>query len=247
VHWKLAGETAVVTGGAGGIGREIAAALAGMGARVAVLDINEDGAKEVAAAVGGTAIRVDLTDPDDVALAYERATAELNSVDILVNNAGWDKVGPFVASDPTVWERLISINLRAPIQLTHCALPSMLERGRGRCIFISSDAGRVGSTGEAVYGACKGGIVAFAKTIARESARASVTSNAICPGPTDTPLFDEVAAGNPKLMETLKRAIPLGRLGTPGDVANTVAFLATEQAAYITGQTISVSGGLTMS
>jgi 2-hydroxycyclohexanecarboxyl-CoA dehydrogenase len=244
--WKLAGSTALVTGGAGGIGRHIAVRLAEVGARVAVLDVNEDGAKRVAAEVGGIAVCADLTDRDDIGEAFRRVGDELGPVDILVNNAGWDKVGPFVESDPDVWDVLIAINLWAPIQLTRLALPSMIDRRGGRLIYISSDAARVGSSGEAVYSACKGGIISFAKTIAREVARTGVTSNAVCPGPTDTPLMREAAGDNPKLIAALERAIPAGRLGTPDDVAPAVAFLATEEAGFITGQTLSVSGGLTM-
>jgi len=242
----LAGRTALVTGGAGGIGSRIARDLADLGARVLIADLDMDGARSVAAGIPDVAVfEVDLSDPDSVATLAEAIKAE-EHVDVLVNNAGWDKVGPFVDSDPALWDRLIGINLRAPMQLTHALLPGMLERSWGRLLFISSDAGRVGSTGEAVYGACKSGLIGFAKTMAREAARQQVTSNVVCPGPSDTPLLQEVASGNPKLVESLKKAIPLRRLGEPRDVAGMVAFLASERADYITGQTISVSGGLTM-
>ena len=240
---SLRGRRAVVTGGAGGIGSAICRDLATLGAQVAVCDLNETGAREVAAAIeGGTAHRVDLTDPASI----DELVPRLGEVDILVNNAGWDKVQPFVASESDTWDRLIAINLRAPIHLTHALLPGMLERGGGRLVFISSDAARVGSTGEAVYSACKAGLIGFSKTLAREAARTKTTSNVVCPGPSDTPLLAEVAGDNPKLVESLKRAIPLGRLGEPADVAALVAFLCSERAAFITGQTISVSGGLTM-
>jgi 2-hydroxycyclohexanecarboxyl-CoA dehydrogenase len=245
--WTLAGSTAIVTGGAGGIGTRIVAELSSLGAKVAILDIDEVRAKQVAEAHNATAFRVDLTDPDDIANAHRVVQDELGTVDILVSNAGWDKVGPFVDSDPAVWDVLMAINLRAPIQLTHCVLPAMIERGAGRLIYVSSDAGRVGSSGEAVYSACKGGIISFAKTVAREVARKGITSNSVCPGPTDTPLMAEAMGDNPKLITALNRAVPMGRIGTPEDVAPAVAFLATKEAGYITGQVLSVSGGLTMS
>jgi 2-hydroxycyclohexanecarboxyl-CoA dehydrogenase len=243
----LEGRVAVVTGGAGGIGSRIVQDLAALGARVAVCDLNEAGAKQVAGEhANAAAFAVDLSDVDSIEAMAQAVTQDLGRVDILVNNAGWDKVGPFVDSDPALWDRLIGINLRAPMQLTYAFLPGMLANGWGRMVFVSSDAARVGSTGEAVYSACKAGLIGFAKTIARESARKGVTSNVVCPGPTDTPLLSEVAAGNEKLVESLKRSIPVGRLGQPRDVAGMVGFLASERAEYITGQTISVSGGLTM-
>lgn len=239
----LEGRTALVTGGAGGIGSAICRDLASLGARVAVCDVNEKGADEVASSIeGATAYTVDLAQPDSI----DDLVGAIAEVDVLVNNAGWDKVEPFVDSRPATWDRLMAINLRGPIQLTHAYLPGMMARGGGRIVFVSSDAARVGSTGEAVYAACKSGLIGFAKTIAREAARAQVTSNVVCPGPSDTPLLAEVAGGNPKLVESLKRAIPLGRLGQPSDVAGVIAFLCSERAGYVTGQTISVSGGLTM-
>ncbi len=245
--WELAGETAIVTGGAGGIGARIVAELAGLGARIAILDKDEVGAQKVAAEHGAIAIAMDLTDPASVARAYAAAVDALGPIDVLVNNAGWDKVGPFVDSDPAVWDVLLAINLRGPIQLTQLAVPSMIERGSGRLIYTSSDAGKVGSKGEAVYAACKGGIIAFAKTMAREVARKGITSNAVCPGPTETPLLNQVLGDNPGLVTALGKAVPMGRIGTPEDVAPVVAFLATKEAGFVTGQAISVSGGLTMS
>jgi 2-hydroxycyclohexanecarboxyl-CoA dehydrogenase len=245
--YTLAGGTALVTGGARGMGARIATWLAAAGAKVAILDILADDAEATATEIGGVAVACDLTDPDAIDAAYAQVAAEVGDLDIVVNCAGWDKAEPFVRNDPAVWDRLLAVNLRAPIQLTHLVLPGMMERGRGRLIFIGSDAGRVGSTGEAVYSACKGGVIAFAKTVAREAARSGVTSNTVCPGPTDTVLFNEVMGDNLKLKEALKRAIPLGRLGDPDDIAAAVFFLATAQAGFITGQTLSVSGGLTMS
>jgi 2-hydroxycyclohexanecarboxyl-CoA dehydrogenase len=243
----LDGRVALVTGGAGGIGSHIVQDLSAMGATVLVCDVNETGAKDVAVRTrNASALVVDLADPDDIDRLSTRVLEEFGRVDVLVNNAGWDKVGPFLTSDPHLWDRLIGINLRAAIQLTYAFLPAMVAHEWGRLVFVSSDAARVGSTGEAVYASCKAGLIGFAKTIARESARKGVTSNVVCPGPSDTPLLAEVAAGNEKLVESLRRSIPVGRLGQPRDVAGMVGFLASERAEYITGQTISVSGGLTM-
>ena len=245
--FTLEGRIAVVTGGAGGLGTRIVQDLSALGATVVVADVNETGAKEVAASADNAiAAGVDLSDPASIESFAAGVLEQFGRVDILVNNAGWDKVGPFVDSDPLLWDRLIGINMRAPIQLAYKFLPAMMENGWGRLIFVSSDAARVGSTGEAVYAACKAGLIGFAKTVARESARKGVTSNVVCPGPSDTPLLAEVAAGNQKLVDSLKRSIPVGRLGEPKDVAAMVSFFASERAEYITGQTVSVSGGLTM-
>jgi 2-hydroxycyclohexanecarboxyl-CoA dehydrogenase len=243
----LAGRTAVVTGGAGGMGSAISRDLASLGARVVVADINADGAAKVAADLpDGLALPVDLADPESVAGFAAQVKEAVGRVDVLVNNAGWDKVEPFLKSTPQTWDRLIAINLRAPIQLTHAFLGDMVEARWGRLVFVASDAGRVGSSGEAVYAACKAGLIGFSKTIARESAKYGVSSNTVCPGPSDTPLLQEVAAGNPKLVESLERSIPMKRLAHPDDIAGVVAYFCTERAGYVTGQTISVSGGLTM-
>jgi 2-hydroxycyclohexanecarboxyl-CoA dehydrogenase len=243
----LSGRVALVTGGAGGIGSAIVRDLAAIGAKVVICDLNEAAAKQLAADVpDAVALPVDLSQPTSVDELAIRIADEVGKVDVLVSNAGWDKVGPFLQSDPDVWDRLLHINLRAPIQLTHRLLGAMVEQHWGRIVYISSDAARVGSTGEAVYSACKAGLIGFSKTIAREAARGGVTSNVVCPGPSDTPLLQEVAGDNPKLVESLKRAIPIGRIGQPDDVSGLVAFLCSERAEFITGQTISVSGGLTM-
>lgn len=243
----LRDRVAIVTGAGSGIGRAIAIRLAEEGVRVAIADINESAARDVAASIGGSAIPIptDVTDPESVRAAIER-TAALGPLDILVNNAGWDKAEPFVQSSEDTWHRIIAINLLGPMHCTRAVLPGMIERGAGRIVSISSDAGRVGSTGEAVYSAAKAGIIGFSKTIAREVARHRINVNVVCPGPTDTPLLEQVAAGNPRLVEALARAIPFGRLGQPDDIAGAVAFLASDDAAFITGQTLSVSGGLTM-
>ncbi|MBO2446767.1 SDR family oxidoreductase [Actinomadura barringtoniae] len=239
---SLSGRTAVVTGGAGGIGRAICADLAALGARVIVADIDLVAAEEAAKEVGGVALRVDLTDPDDI----DRFIGAAGDVDILVHNAGVSIVEPFTESDPAAWDLMWKINLRAPMQLTKGLLPGMVERGGGRLIFISSDGARAGSGGEGAYAATKAGLFGLAKTLAREAARGGVTSNIVCPGPTDTPMVRAVSDQHPGLLDKLAKQIPLRRIGRPDDIAGIVAFLCTDRAAYITGQTLSVSGGITM-
>jgi 2-hydroxycyclohexanecarboxyl-CoA dehydrogenase len=177
----------------------------------------------------------------------DQVRRQFGRIDVLVNNAGWDKASPFVDSDPADWDRVIAINLYGVLHTCHAVLPVMAEQGGGTVVNLASDAGRVGSSGEAVYSAAKGGVIAFTKTIARESARHGITANAVCPGPTDTALFASMGGDNPKLREALTKAIPLRRLAQPSDLANVVAFLASDEASYVTGQTVSVSGGLTMS
>ena len=249
---KLKDRAAVVTGGASGIGRAITQALAREGARVAVLDLDEGGARETAAAIeraGGSAAahRVDVTDVGAVDGAIDAVAARWGGLHVLVNCAGWDKPMPFVETTPEFWDKIIAVNLRGPLACTRAALRHMIKADYGKIVTIASDAGRVGSTGEAVYSAAKGGLIAFTKTVAREVARHHINVNCVCPGPSDTPLFQkEFAAKSPKLAESLKRVIPWGRLGVPDDVAPAVVFLASDDAGFITGQTLSVSGGLTM-
>ncbi|TMM02807.1 MAG: 3-oxoacyl-ACP reductase FabG [Actinobacteria bacterium] len=228
---------ALVTGGARGIGRAIALALAADGRRVVVGDLLE------ADADGMLAVRLDVTDPASVARAVGEVEEALGPVDILVNNAGWDEMRPFLETDEPFWDRVLDINLKGGLRMIKATAPGMVERGWGRVVNIGSDAGRVGSSLESVYSAAKGGVIAFTKTLARELARTGVTANTVCPGPTRTPMLAEM---EPRLVEALERAVPMRRLGEPDDVAAAVAFFASERAGYITGQTLSVSGGLTM-
>ena len=220
------------------------AALGRQGCRVAAADLQDAPAAQDALPVG-----IDVTDPDSVARAVARVRAELGPVEILVNAAGWDEFHPFLDTGEEFWRRVIAVNFEGTLRTTHAVLAEMSERGFGRIVNVASDAARVGSSGEAVYAGAKAAVVAFTKTIAREAARAGVTANAVCPGPTDTPMLERMAAGAPdaeRLVAALKRAVPLGRLAEPNDVAAAVAFLASEEAGFITGQTLSVSGGLTM-
>ncbi len=251
---RLTGKTVVITGGGGGIGGATCLRLAAEGARVAVYDLNLDAARKVVDRIvtaGGqaAAFRCDITQRAEVDAAVAATQAQLGPVDVLVNNAGWDVFKPFLRTEPAEWERLIAINLTGALHMHHAILPGMAERKSGRIVNVASDAARVGSSGEAVYAACKGGLVALSKTLAREHARHGITVNVVCPGPTDTALLAGVvegAAHPEKLIEAFIRAIPLGRLGKPEDLAGAIAFLASDDAAFVTGQVLSVSGGLTM-
>lgn len=245
---------AFVSGAGRGIGRAIAIKLAGRGNAVAVADLREPEASETVAAIdrdGGRALAVpiDVTDTGRVEAAVRTTAEALGQVDILVNNAGWDEYHPFLETDEAFWNRVIEVNFKGALRLTRALLPGMVERGFGRVVNIGSDAGRVGSSLEAVYSGAKGAVIAFTKTIAREVARSGVTANTVCPGPTETPMLDEIAAGSEnaaKVIDAMTRAVPMKRLGQPEDVAAAVAFLASDEAGFITGQTLSVSGGLTM-
>ena len=245
---------AVVCGGARGIGRASALALARAGCAVAVADVREDDARQAADELRGPgaralAVSMDVTDGASVAAAMAGATAELGAVEVLVNCAGWDLFKPFTETDEDFWRRVIAINYEGCLRTTQAVVGEMARRGWGRIVNLSSDAGRVGSAQEAVYAGAKGAVIAFTKTIAREFARAGVTANVVCPGPTETDMLSEMVAGAAdaeRLVGALERAVPMRRLGRPEEVAHAVAFLASEQAGYITGQTLSVSGGLTM-
>lgn len=244
-----AGRVALVTGGAGSIGAAICRSLEAAGHRLAVADLERAGAEAVAGALGGLGLRLDVADPGSVAEAFERCEAELGAVEVLVNCAGWDEFRRFVETDEAFTAKVLEINLVGPIRTTRRALPGMIERGFGRIVNIASDAGRVGSSLESIYSGAKGGVIAFTKTIAREAARHGVTANSVCPGPTDTPLLHGAAATSAspeKMLAALARAVPMRRLGRPEDIGPAVAFLASEGAGFVTGQTLSVSGGLTM-
>jgi len=251
---RFSDKTVIVTGGGGGIGGATCRRFAREGARVAVLDLNLDAARQTAqdiTAAGATAMpfKCDIANRADVDAAIDAVESDLGAIDILVNNAGWDVFRPFTDTSPQQWDKLIAINLIGALHMHHAVLPGMVERKAGRIVNIASDAARVGSSGEAVYAACKGGIVAFSKTIAREHARHGITVNVVCPGPTDTALFADYkeGAGDPeKLVKAFTRSIPLGRIGQPQDLPGAILFFASDDAAYATGQVLSISGGLTM-
>jgi 2-hydroxycyclohexanecarboxyl-CoA dehydrogenase len=247
-------KTVVITGGGGGIGSATALHFARLGARVAVFDRDIAAGEQAAsaiAAVGGTvrAFACDITNRTEIETAVARTEDALGPIGVLVNNAGWDIFRPFLETSPEEWRKLIEINLVGALHMHHVVLPGMVARQHGRIVNIASDAARVGSTGEAVYAACKAALVGLSKTLAREHARDGITFNVVCPGPTDTNLFAEYKKGaaNPeKLMEAFRRSIPLGRIGRPEDLPAAIAFFASEEAGFVTGQVLSVSGGLTM-
>jgi len=248
---RLEGKVAIVTGAAQGIGRAIATRLAAEGAAVAVADIQSEVAERTAAEIadaGGRAIAVklDVTKFDDANGAADKVERELGPIEILVNNAGWDKLEPFVESKPETWDKIIAINYRGVLNCCRAIAPRMQKRTSGKIVSIASDAGRVGSTGEAVYAGCKAGIIGFSKTLARELARNKINVNVVCPGPTETALLREAMAGREGVLEAMARGIPFRRLGKPEDLAGAVAFLVSPDADFVTGQVISVSGGLTM-
>ncbi|MGR8950080.1 MAG: SDR family oxidoreductase [Gammaproteobacteria bacterium] len=252
---RFSGKVVLITGAAGGIGSALVKRFLSEDATVIANDIDADRLQALADANQssfGTShlilLPLDITDHAGVAASIERIWQQ-HPIDALVNNAGWDTPVQFIDSDPDVWAKLIKINLNGPLNLQHAIVPRMVERGSGKIVNIASDAGRVGSSGEAVYSACKGGIIAFSKSLAREVARANVQVNVVCPGPTDTALLKDFAGEGEygqKIYDGLKRAIPMKRLGQPQDITGAVAFLASADADFVTGQTLSVSGGLTM-
>jgi len=248
---KFEQKTAIVTGAGSGIGRAAALGLARQGAKVVLGDLSIERAKAVAAEIsdfGGTAepVQVDVADAGLVRTMVAVAMETFGQIDILVSNAGWDKVMPFVSTDEGLWDRVIAVNYRGHLACAHAVVPHMIEAGSGKVVLVASDAGRVGSSGEAVYSGAKGAVIAFSKALARETARQGLNVNCVAPGLTDTPMLADVSDGNEKLMAAIIRSIPLGRVGTPQEVAQAVLFLASSDADYITGQTLSVNGGLSM-
>jgi 2-hydroxycyclohexanecarboxyl-CoA dehydrogenase len=248
---KFQGKTAIVTGAGSGIGRAAALGLARGGANVVLGDLSLDRAQVVAkeiSALGGSAhpVQVDVANADLVRTMVAVTMEEFGQIDILVSNAGWDKVMPFVGTDEGLWDRVIAVNYRGHLACAHAVVPHMIDAGSGKVVLVASDAGRVGSSGEAVYSGAKGAVIAFSKALARESARQGINVNCVAPGLTDTPMLAGVSEGNEKLMAAIIRSIPLGRVGTPEEVAQAVLFLASSDADYITGQTLSVNGGLSM-
>lgn len=250
----LNNRVAIITGAAGGIGRAICRRFLEEGAHILAVDINAEALKGLVTDLGFDETRlyplaVDIADYQAVKDAVDRGVAKFGKLDILVNNAGWDIAKPFLQTDPELWDKIIAINLLGPLNLHKAAMPHMIAGGGGKVVNVASDAGRVGSSGESVYSACKGGLISFSKTIAREYARDNIRVNAVCPGPTDTALLRSFVGDGEfgqKVYEGLKRAIPLKRLGQPDDIPGMIAFLSSDDANFITGQVISVSGGLTM-
>ena len=242
---------AFITGAGRGIGREIARTLASKGMDIIVTDVNLDNANETVSILeqeGGKAVAVycDVTKLESVQEAVATSVSHFGKIDVLVNNAGWDKVEPFLKSEPRTWELIMNINLMGQIHTCKEILPVMIQNGYGKVVNIASDSGRVGSSGEAVYSAAKGGVIAFTKTMAREMARHKININCISPGPSNTPLFQEIGSYNEGIAAALEKAIPFRRLAQPSDIANSVAFLVSDEAEYVTGQTLSVNGGLAM-
>ncbi len=248
----LQGKVAIVTGGGQGIGRALSLRLAEEGCKVAIFDMNPVVAEETVSLAGdgvAKAYQVDVTDYDGVKAAVEAVEVDLGPVWVLVNNAGWDLPKPFIATDKPLWDKIIAINLYGPLNTHHIVAPLMVTRGGGRIINIASDAARVGTSTEAVYSACKGGVISFTKSVARELASKGVLLNIVCPGPTNTPMMAAVLGEGEaavKWKDAMVRGIPLRRMGEPEDYAGIVAFLASDDASFMTGQTISVAGGMNM-
>ena len=247
---RLEGRAALVTGGASGIGAATALRLAAEGARVAVADIDADGARDVAGQVDGAAVTMDVADLDSVRAGVDEAAAAVGPLDVLVNNAGTDRFSFFSKSDPELWDFVLGVNLRGTLAVTHAVLPALQERGGGSIVNVASEAGRVGSQGSVPYSAAKAGVIGFTKALARESARYGIRCNAVAPGPIDTPLLNAAPELYGEIGERLRQgmidATALRRIGQPEEVASAIAFLASDDASYVTGQTIGVSGGLSM-
>lgn len=240
---------ALITGGARGIGRSIVELLAAEGHSVAIADVLKDLADDLASDTGALSVRLDVTDASSVEDGVRLVERELGPIEILVNDAGWDELRPFFDTDERFWEHVIDVNFKGCLRTCHRVVPGMVERRYGRVVNISSDAARVGSSLEAVYAGAKGAVISFTKTLAREVARHGVTANVVCPGPTQTPMLEGIVAANAQsaqLIDRLRRAVPMRRLGMPEDIAAAVGFLVSDAAGFVTGQTLSVSGGLTM-
>jgi 2-hydroxycyclohexanecarboxyl-CoA dehydrogenase len=252
--FELQNTTAMVTGGAKGIGKAIAKTLAMQGAQVAIADLDQAKALETADELNkdnktAMAVHTDITDLDSVKQAVAQIKEQLGTVDVLVNNAGWDRMIPFVKTTPDFWDKVININYKGVLNCVYAVINDMIEQNKGKIINVSSDAARVGSSGEAVYAGAKGAVISFSKSLAREVARNKITVNVVCPGPTDTPLTQQMQEESDfakKILSKMDKIIPLQRTGTPEELAAAVAFLASKEADFITGQTLSVSGGLTM-
>lgn len=249
---EFQGRVALVVGGASGIGWATCLALAARGARVAVGDVNVEGAQQVAEEIRrqdrqALAVAMDVTDRASVAHGVQEVLDTWGRVDVLINAAGWDRIVPFLESTEDLWDRILAVNFRGVLNTCHVVLPHMVQQGGGVVVNISSDAGRVGSSGETVYSGAKGAVIAFSKALAREVARYNIRVNVVAPGITDTPLLQQIIqAGNEKLIDAIVRSTPLRRMAQPQEVAEAVVFLASDRASFVTGQTLSVSGGLTM-
>jgi 2-hydroxycyclohexanecarboxyl-CoA dehydrogenase len=247
---RLEGKVALVTGGASGIGAATARRLAAEGARVAIADLDTAGAGDVAGEIDGAAVEMDVADVESVRAGVAAATEAVGPLDVVVNNAGTDRFGWFTATDEAMWDVVLGVNLRGVLAVTHAILPTMHERGGGSIVNVASEAGRVGSQGSAAYSAAKAGVIGFTKAIARESARYGVRCNAVAPGPIDTPLLNaaplQLGELGARLRQGMIDATALRRIGQPDEVAAVIAFLASEEASYVTGQTLNVSGGLSM-
>jgi 2-hydroxycyclohexanecarboxyl-CoA dehydrogenase len=247
---RLEGRTALVTGGASGIGAATCRRLAAEGAVVAVTDLNLEGAREVASEIGGRAYELDVRSTDSIGAAVDAAQSELAPLDVLVNNAGYDEFGWFVNSQPDMWDRVLGVNLRGVIAVTHAVLPGMQQRGAGRIVNVASEAGRLGSPGSGVYSAAKAGVIGLTKAVAQESAKYGVTCNAVAPGPIETPLLmaapQHLGDLGQRIVDGMVSKTALRRLGQPDEVAATIVFLASDDASYVTGQALGVSGGMGM-